>query len=243
MLNIAIVDDEESVRKELGSYIDRYFSEKDCEVEDEYVVDSYSDGASFLSAQFNSFDIVFMDIKMPMRNGLDVAREFRKSNQTACLLFVTNLAEMAIKGYEVSALDFIVKPLTYEDFRYSMSKAVRRALASGTGDNIMVRNNRALVKIPVQSILYAETDYHKIIYHTITGDVEEWCAMREAEKRLRRYFFSRCNSGFLVNLRYIDKVSDGCAYIGKTVIPISRNRRTEFMNDMMNYMGGNKLDG
>lgn len=243
MLKIAIVDDEESIRKELACYIDRYFSEKDCEAVGGYVINEYSDGLSFLSAQYNLFDIVFMDIKMPMKSGLDVARVFRKSNQTACLLFVTNLAEMAIKGYEVNALDFIVKPLSYEDFRYSMRKAVRRAFVQASSDNIMVRNNRLYLKIPVQSILYAETAYHKIIYHTMTGDVEEWCSMRDVEKKLCRYYFSRCDSGFIVNLRYVDKVVDGCVYIGNTIIPVSRSRRAKLMNDMMSYMRGVRIDG
>ncbi len=237
MLNIAIVDDEGKIREKLRGYIDKYFKEQDCEIKSEYRVDCFSDGINFLSAPFGLYDIVFMDIKMPMKDGLEIAREFRKNNVTACLIFVTNLSDMAIKGYEVDALDFVVKPLAYEDFKYRMAKAVRKA-QSILKDSIIICYNRVPVKLSVQSIMYVETVYHKVIYHAIEGDYEEWGTMREAEKKLKEYNFSRCNSGYLVNLRYVDNVEGNIVYMGKTEIPISRNRRTAFMDDLVRYVGG-----
>lgn len=172
---------------------------------------------------------------MPMKDGLEIAREFRKKNETACLIFVTNLADMAIRGYEVDALDFVVKPIEYGDFKYRMEKAIKRATAK-SDDYIMVLNGRSLIKVSVGNIMYVETIYHRVVYHTVTGEIEEWSSMREAEKKLLKYGFTRCNSGYLVNLRFVEAVRGNFVYIGGSSLMISRSRKAGLLKDMMKYL-------
>ena len=66
-----------------------------------------------------------MDIEMPLISGLETARKMRKVDEQVPLIFVTVMAELAIKGYEVNAMDFIIKPLTYFNFALKLDKAIR----------------------------------------------------------------------------------------------------------------------
>lgn len=232
MINIAIVDDESAVANKLKNFIDKYFGDEGDGAE--YTVKLFADGVNFLSSQYGYFDIVFMDIRMPMMDGIEVAQQFREKNETACLIFVTNLADMAIKGYEVNALDFVVKPIEYGDFKYRMAKAVRRVQVTSQ-DSIVVISDRQPIMINVHSIMYVETILHKVIYHTISGTVEAWGTMREAESKLKKYNFSRCNSGYLVNLRYVENVRGSVVHIGDVELSISRSRRQPLLSDMMNF--------
>lgn len=236
MLNIAIVDDEKEVASKLKSFVDRFFGEEKTGSSSGYEVKIYSDGVDFLSSDYGSFDIVFMDICMPLKNGLDVSKIFRERNDSACLIFVTNLADMAIRGYEVNAFDFVVKPIDYNDFRYRMAKALKRV---GTrSDYIVISDKSSSARIDVQSILYVEMLKHRVIYHLIDRDLERWGTMRETEKNLCPYGFSRCNSGYLVNLRHVDNVRGNTVYIGKLELTVSRSRKAAFMADMLAFLGG-----
>ena len=238
VINIAIVDDENTVLEKLNGYVDRFFAQEN----ETYRVKCFGDGVNFLSAPHGEFDIVFMDIQMPMKNGLEVAREFRKVNDAAQLIFVTNLADMAIKGYEVNALDFVVKPIEYGDFAYRMSKAVKRAKAV-IRESIMITCNRQQVRISVKDLLYVEVVRHRVVYHTFDGEMEEWGTMRDTENKLKKYNFSRCNSGYLVNLRYVADVSDGMVKIGGESLQVSRSRKSGLMTDIMSYVGGSHGGG
>lgn len=235
MLNIAIVDDEQEMLDMLKGYTDQFFSEQ--AEKTEYKADCYSGGFQFLSAPFNAYDIVFMDIKMPMMNGLDVAREYRENNRSAAIIFITNMAEMAIRGYEVSATDFVIKPVSYNDFCYTLKKAIKHARYN-MQEHIILMNNRRIVKIPVRDILFIESNKHKLTYHMVEGDLEDWGSMSQAESRLAQYHFARCNSCYLVNLRYVEEITGNTVCVGSHRLIISRNRKAKFTDIFMNYLGG-----
>lgn len=235
MLNIAVVDDEDEVVAKIKEYVKSYFEEEMKDIE--YKLDAFSSGVSFLSSPFNAYDIVFLDIRMPAMDGLDVAREYRLENQNACLVFITNLAEMAIHGYEVSAMDFIVKPVSYTDFCYTLKKAIKW-VRFNLQESVSIVSRRRIVKLPVAGILFVESSKHKMIYHTVSGDVEGWASMSETENMLTQYKFARCNSCYLVNLRHVDEIAGNEVCIGDYRLGISRNRKASFMRTFMSYLDG-----
>ena len=121
MINIAIIEDNAADANLLRSYIDRYFAETD----KSYKVEVFSDGFNFLSNYSGKCNIAFFDIEMPHIDGMQVARRLRAVDSEVSIIFVTNMAKYAINGYEVSALDFIIKPVEYFLFHAKMDKAVR----------------------------------------------------------------------------------------------------------------------
>ena len=79
----------------------------------------------FLEAYRPDFDLVFLDIELPLLNGIETARRLRELDSVVALVFITNMEQYAVNGYEVDALDFVVKPINYYRFSSMMRKALR----------------------------------------------------------------------------------------------------------------------
>lgn len=122
MIEIAMVEDEAEAADLLRSYIDRYSKEN----EKMFAVTRYDSAIAFLTDYKPKFDLIFMDIELPDLNGMEASRKLREIDRTTALIFVTNMAQFAIKGYEVEALDFVVKPVSYYNFALKMQKAIDR---------------------------------------------------------------------------------------------------------------------
>ena len=121
MIRIAIVEDDQSADDQLTACLEK-LSLQSKEVFD---LSHYPDAQQFLFAFHSQFDLIFMDIEMPNMDGLSAARRMREIDSNVALVFVTNLARYAINGYEVSALDYILKPLDYDAFYLKMQKVLR----------------------------------------------------------------------------------------------------------------------
>ena len=120
MRNVAIVEDEQGAGDLLQSYIERYASENNIQ----FNVVRFSNAADFLEGYMPIYAVVFMDIQMPKMNGMDGAVELRKLDKTVSIIFITNLVQYARKGYEVDAVSFLVKPVSYYDFYMKFEKAL-----------------------------------------------------------------------------------------------------------------------
>ena len=120
MFTVAIVEDEKQAADLLASYLERYGSENEIS----FNVVHYSDAEAFLTDFRCQFDMVFMDIEMPCIDGMNAAHRLRKIDDMVALVFVTNLARYAINGYEVEALDYVLKPLSYEAFSLKIRKII-----------------------------------------------------------------------------------------------------------------------
>ena len=102
-----------------------------------------------------NFDIVFMDIELPDGNGMDLVRQMRETDKTTLVIFVTNLAQCAIEGYKVRAFDFIVKPISYYNFKLSFSNALD-ALEINKDIEIWIKNKEGEVRLLASRIIYIE---------------------------------------------------------------------------------------
>ena len=115
-MRIAVVDDEEIVRNQIESYVEQFCRTRELPVE----CVCFEDAVTFLKNYKASFDAVFLDIKMPGYNGMEAAKILRKTDQNTILVFITNLKQYAIHGYDVDAIGFVVKPITQYDFNVVM---------------------------------------------------------------------------------------------------------------------------
>ena len=108
-MKIAVVDDNPKDGGRIKQYIERYALEQD----QRFQVFLYASGLDFLDDMERNFDVVFMDIEMPHLDGIETARKMRERDDTTILIFITNLAQYAIHGYEVNAIEFMVKSVGY----------------------------------------------------------------------------------------------------------------------------------
>ena len=181
MLRIAIVDDEQQIREELCAMVSRFVDENGASLH----VDCYAGGREFLESGATE-DIVFLDIEMGEPDGMETARLMRRAGLASEIIFVTNMAQYAVEGYEVRALDFIVKPVRYQSFAFKLRRAIDVASRKKTA-RIELETREGLRRVSTSDIDYVEVVRHKLLYHPSRGVLEVWGTMREACERLEPF--------------------------------------------------------
>lgn len=234
MIRVAIVEDEDVPAQNLIKYLGRFQDENDLQFE----IARYSSGEEFLSAYKNQFDLVLMDIELPDRDGMSVCHDLRKLDAGVIIIFVTNLAQYAVKGYEVDALDFVVKPVAYPVMALKIKRAVDRIkrFSRREGRKITVKDGDLTRSIEHADIKYIEILAHKIIFHTIHGNFKSYGTLKKLEVEFSDTDFIRCNSCYLVNLKYVTSVSGYSCVVGGEELQISQPRRKAFIRAINEYM-------
>lgn len=233
MIRIAIVEDEPRQVDLLKSYLERYKAEKG----EEFVCNSFANGLDFIEAYDNHFDIVLMDIEMNVMNGMEAAKRLRKKDGQVCLIFITNMAQYAIKGYEVDAFDFVVKPVEYFVFAMKLSKAITK-IRKDVSKSIQIRNEGSFRVFSIRDIYYIESRDHILSYHTAGGVFSERNNISRLRDELRGYDFLMINSGYLVNLRYITEVRTSSIVVAGDELNVARSRKNELKKAIADYLGG-----
>ena len=236
---MAIVDDELSAAEELKALIARYKREN--APTDEFHVSVFTRAQDFLSSS-DTFDVVFLDIRMDDIDGMQTARELRRKDEAMLIVFVTNMAQYAVESYEVHACDFILKPLSYGNF-YMRFRHILKILEHKSGDAYCTLSSRAEHRrVRISDILYVESNNHNLIFHMTGGDEARITStMGEWEKALEPHYFVRCNACFLVNLRHISALrGEYVSVSGGTLLHISRSRKQQFMSEFARYVGGSR---
>lgn len=234
MLNIAIVENEKEQSEQLRQYAERYAYEHGGRCR----VTQYENGLDFISEYKGGFDAVFMDIKMPLMDGMEAAEKLRKVDQDVSLIFVTNMAQLAIRGYKVSAKAFIVKPVAYFDFALELDKIRKEAERRGVS-GLWVNAGGAMRKVAFADIRYIEVAAHDICIHAKGETLTFRGSLKHIEEKLPQDLFSRCNSCYIVNLAYMYEVREDVAVLEDgTELRISRPRRKQFLSSLADYIAG-----
>ena len=228
MIKIAICDDDEMLTSKLESLIEKIAKIKGIHID----IDIFFNGQELLNNmkyENDSYDIIYLDIEMDRMNGLEVAREIRKSNKVVLLIFVTLHSNYAIDAYEVHPFNFIVKPF-FEDRVFKVFNEAYENIING---NFYYRYmaNRKCYKILLNDIIYFESQKRKITIHLTNGIQKQYYDKMDAvQKKLEQVKgdFWRIHQSILVNAKYI--VSKGFDHIELSngqILNISEDRRKE----------------
>ena len=235
MYKIAVVEDNKNFSETLCKYL-KDFSKETGEVFD---VQVFSDGIHIAENYSAGFDIVLLDIEMPIMSGLETAKHIRKLDENVVILFVTYMAQYAIKGYEVNAVDFLIKPIEYYNFCDKIKKALRYAKSNQEKD-ITLHIEDGFLRIQNSKIMFIEKDKNYVVYHTETGIYRERGTLSEVQEKIDRNSFGMCINGCLVNFRHIKQTLPTSVIVGDTELGLSRHRRKEFISEYMDYLRGGK---
>lgn len=234
MLNIAVVEDDEGYLTQITDYIHRYGKEQALELK----VTQFRDGGEIAQDYHPGFDIILLDIEMPRLDGMHTAEAIREKDEDVVLVFITNMAQYAVQGYSVGALDFILKPVAYDTFALKLGRAVSRA-KSREGRQLLLSAQEGVVRLDVRQVFYVEVQNRILHYHTDQGVYRVRGTMQGAEETLGEHRFVRCNYWYLVNLRHVSQVRDSIAVVAGDELEISRRNRTAFLQALTNFVGGN----
>lgn len=241
MYKVAVVDDEPAVVEQITNMLYEYASGKSLHIK----VEGYGSGDQFLSAYENDFDIIFFDVDMPGMSGFDAAKRVRVQNPTVVILFCTNLAQYAIKGYEVSALGYLVKPIHKYSFAVNMDKACR-SIAAKQDSKILVKTLHGQAILITSKIVYVEVQGHNIYYYMMNENgnidaVRTRGAMSEVSNKLSEQSFAKCSVSYIVNLKYIKSVENNTVKMPGANLPVSRSHKKIFSERFMQYLIENEV--
>lgn len=232
MLKITIVEDQDEDEALLERHLTRYSRENNLSFD----IAWYKDGLKLLAAPSLKTDIFFLDIEMPNMNGLEVAASVRKSDPQVPIIFISKSSQYAIRGFEVDAIGYVLKPATYFNTKFLLDKAIHSL--SLTKDSFLVLPDQdGLSRVPIVDIAYVEVRNHDLLFHLGDGKTRmKRDSMKNVEKDLSGKGFAKCNNCYLVNLRFVQCIKrDSVLLLEGTELLTSRSRRTSFEQAFLDY--------
>lgn len=201
MIHIAIVEDNPAYAEQLNRYVREHGMANGVL----FRVDNYADGIEIAESYAANLDIIFMDIEMRHMNRMEAARRIRRYDKNVIIIFITNLAQYFIQGYEVEAMDYVLKPINRFAFEQELQKALKKIRERAAFYQHILKDGN-MVRLDVANIHYIESQGHNIVVHTAEGTYSNRDSLKNIETRLQGHHFSRCNSGLLVNLAWVERV-------------------------------------
>lgn len=229
-MRIAICDDEENVRELIRSKILREYPEVD--------IVFFQSGEELLLSNIN-IDILFLDIQMSGKNGIEIAKELRKKDKKMLLIFVTAMEEYVFQAFDVNAFNYIMKPIDDIKFYDVLGKAIFECYSVNDEndfdvDYIIVNNNGMHIKVRLDEIIYAEVFNRKVVIHKMNEKIEYYGKMSDLAALVGEGFY-RTHRAYLVNFRYVEKYDATTVYMEKGTALMAKKNYPDFVKKYMKY--------
>lgn len=232
MIKIAVIEDQKKWSDLIKNYLERFQKENNLSFEISY----FEDGLDFISQYKGEFNLIFMDVAMPKMNGIEASKKLRTIDKDVCLVFLTEMAQYALEGYEVNAYDFLIKPMEYDLFCIKLNKFLSH-IKTDIDKFIVINSSNEIHKVKYLDIKYVESVKHYVYFHCKYDTYRMRMSLDNIKKTLKENNFSEINRSLVVNLAYVDNYSNNDVVIGSETLPLSRAYKSSFLNDLTNYFG------
>ena len=234
MINCVIIDDEPLARKGLREYVaDVDF----LQLTGEY--DNPLKATEVISK--GDVQLLFLDIQMPKITGLDFMKTLQRP---VPVIFTTAFPQYALDGFELNALDYLVKPISFDRFLKAALKAkeyyeVRQknesaeSSAAASHDYFFIKSDNKLVKIAFNDILFVEALQNYVVVHTPEKKHITYLTFKSVEEYLPSNQFIKVHKSYIVPAAKIDSIEGNDIRIGQHHIPVSRNLKDEVMDKLL----------
>ena len=230
-IKIAVCDDEQEQAEYIRMFVKKWADENKIKID----IEMFGSAEDFKYAWIENqkFDILLLDIQMGGQNGVELAKEIRKSDVKLPIIFITGFADYMSEGYDVSALHYLMKPVKEDKLFETLGKAVKN-MDKGA-EILTVTVNRNNVFIMLRDIIYIESSLHYVIINTEKEQYKVKMPLAEIESKLGGGFF-KCTRSFIVGLRYIRRISKDSVMLTNGVsVPLSRGLYREINKSFIKY--------
>ena len=217
MIKIAVVEDQKKWSDLIASFLNQYKQETKTSFEVFY----FTNGEDFIQ---------------DYKNGLETSKALRKIDNEVCLVFLTEMAQYAIEGYEVNAYDFLIKPMEYDFFKIKMNKFVMH-IQSISDSYLVINSANTIRKIKLSEIKYIESIKHYVYFHCKDDTVRTRDSLDNIKGKIKKGIFSEINRSLIVNLAFVDNYSNNDVVLDGETLPLSRVYKSSFLNDLIQYFG------
>jgi DNA-binding LytR/AlgR family response regulator len=234
MIRIGVVEDDPASIDRLLSHLDRFQREHD----ERFHVGAFRDGRDIIEDYRPDWDILLLDIQMARVDGMTAARRIREVDSEVLIVFVTASPQYAVSGYEVDALSYLLKPVSYPVFAQELGRCLVRLRRRERRHMLFTAADGDRHRLDIADVLYLESAKHNVLIHTLDSDYTVATSLKAMEGELEDEDFFRCNSGYLVNLRHVTGVEgNDCRIRGGVRLQISRPRKKDFLAALAAYIG------
>lgn len=230
-MKIVICEDEEVFSNVLIEYINEWAKIKSVFVE----VFTYMTAGKFLDEweESEDYDMIFLDIKMGKINGMDLAKIIRKTNIDIPIVFTTNMKEYVFKGYAVSAMQYLLKPVKKEDCFTCLNKVHQESKAK---KYYLLNDIEKTVKIPTSDIIYISMASNNATMRTTTKEYTFRKTISQLLTELDDKLFVKCHKSFIINIRHVESISKSFVIMSNDEeIPLSKDIANEIYDIFIKY--------
>ena len=235
-VKIAILEDELLEQEKTVNALNRFFNENN--IEFEYFVEN--DPNKYLEHDLSDYDLAILDIIMPHEiNGFDVSKIIREKYPKIAIIFLTKTLNYAINGYEVRALNYLLKPLIYEDFALKMMAFLKTLNTNGSKIHSF-KCQGSIIKVVEKDIVYIDIYKHYLNIHTKDNVYVTRGNINTMAKALSN-IFSCCSSYCIINFQYLEEIKkDDVILKNGEMFKITAKYKKGFMKDFSTYLLNNE---
>jgi len=218
-IHCIIIDDEPSSQNVLKSFVNKidYLDLK-------HICNDALEALDYLKK--NAIDLLFLDINMPQLSGISFYKSLQNPPK---VIFTTAYSEYALDGFELNAIDYLLKPFSFERFVKAVSKI--KDLKNKTNNSLIIKSNKKLHQIKIEDILYIESigDYIKV--HLETTFFVVYKTLKSIYKELPASIFKQVHKSFIINKNKLEYVEGNTVIINSNKIPLGQKFKKDFLDN------------